>query len=165
VSLAIRRAGAADVEAIADIHNEGVADRVATCREQPRPLGEVEAVIASGRPMLVAERGGEILGWAGLSPYDDASPWYEGIAEAAVYVARAARGAGVGRELLAALEEAAVADGRYKLIAKIFDANEPSLRLFERAGYTMVGTHRRHGRLDGEWKDVVVLEKLIGIGA
>jgi phosphinothricin acetyltransferase len=165
VSLAIRRAGAADVEAIADIHNEGVADRVATFREQPRPLGEVEAVIASGRPMLVAERGGEILGWAGLSPYDDASPWYEGIAEAAVYVARAARGAGVGRELLAALEEAAVADGRYKLIAKIFDANEPSLRLFERAGYTMVGTHRRHGRLDGEWKDVVVLEKLIGIGA
>ena len=165
MSLAIRRAAAGDVDAIAAIHNEGIADRVATFREHPRPLAEVEAVIESGRPMLVAEREGEIVGWAGLSPYDDASPWYEGIAEAAVYVARAARGGGIGRELLAALEDAAVANGRYKLIAKIFDTNEPSLRLFEQAGYTTVGTHRRHGRLDGEWKDVVVLEKLIGIGA
>ena len=72
---------------------------------------------------------------------------------------------GSAATLLAALEEAAAADGRYKLIAKIFDTNQPSLRLFERAGYTIVGTHLRHGRLDGEWKDVIVLEKLIGPAA
>ena len=116
-------------------------------------------------PMLVAERDGEVVAWAGIGPYDDASDWYSGIGEAAVYVARDARRGGAGRALLEALEQAAEDDGLYKLIAKIFDTNEPSLRLFERAGYRTVGIHRRHGRLDGEWKDVVVLEKLIGPAA
>jgi L-amino acid N-acyltransferase YncA len=162
---AVRRARPGDVVAIAEIHNEGVADRIATFRAEPRPLAEVEAVLASGRPLLVAEADGAVIGWAGLSPYDDASPWYTGIGEAAVYVARASRRSGAGRELLAALGDAAAAEGYYKLIAKIFDTNEPSLRLFERAGFRRVGTHLRHGRLDGEWRDVVVLEKLIGDAA
>ena len=85
--------------------------------------------------MLVAERDGEIVAWAGIGPYDDASDWYSGIGEAAVYVARDARRIGAGLALLEALERAAEDAGRYKLIAKIFDTNEPSLRLFERAGY------------------------------
>jgi L-amino acid N-acyltransferase YncA len=165
VSATIRAARPGDAEAIAEIHNEGVADRIATFRAEPRPLAEVDTALESGRPLLVAERDGGVIGWAGIGPYDDASPWYEGIGEAAVYVGRASRGRGAGRALLAALEDAAVAAGYYKLIAKIFDTNEPSLRLFEQAGFRVVGTHRRHGRLDGLWKDVVVLEKPIGEAA
>ena len=165
MSLRIREAEAGDAPAITEIHNQGVADRIATFRSEPRAVADVEAAIASGRALLVAARDAVVVGWAGIGPYDDANDWYAGIGEAAVYVAREARGAGVGRELLAALEEAAEADGRYKLIAKIFDTNHPSLRLFERAGYTVVGVHIRHGRLDDEWKDVIVLEKLIGQAA
>jgi phosphinothricin acetyltransferase len=165
VSIRIRSAQTGDAAAIAEIHNQGVADRIATFRTEPRPVEEVELIIVADALLLVAERDGTVVGWAGLGPYDDPNPWYAGVAEATVYVDRAARGAGVGRELLAALEQGAEAQGRYKLIAKIFDTNGASLRLFERAGYATVGTHRRHGLLDGEWKDVVVLEKLIGAAA
>lgn len=165
MSVRIRPARTGDAVAIAKIHNQGVADRIATFRTEPRPPAEVEQLLAAETLLLVAEREGEVVGWAGLGPYDDPNPWYAGVGEATVYVDRATRGAGAGRELLAALERGAEAEGRYKLIAKIFDTNGPSLRLFERAGYATVGTHRRHGLLDGEWKDVVVLEKLIGPAA
>jgi L-amino acid N-acyltransferase YncA len=165
VSTAIRPATDADAAAIAEIHNQGVAERIATFRSEPRTPADVGAALATGRPMLVAEREGRIVAWAGVGPYDDASEWYSGIGEAAVYVARDARRGGAGLALLDALERAAEDAGLYKLIAKIFDTNEPSLRLFERAGYWTVGIHLRHGRLDGEWKDVVVLEKLIGPAA
>ncbi len=63
------------------------------------------------------------------------------------------------RPLLRARQE------KFKLVAKVFTTNEASLRLFERMGYQRVGTHFRHGRLRGEWKDVVVLEKLLEPGA
>ena len=165
MSLQIRRAEAGDAPAIAAIHNQGVADRVATFRAEARSVDDVAEQIAAGKLLIVAERDGRVAGWASTGPYDDPSEWYSGVAEATVYVERSARGTGVGRELLAALERSAQAEGRYKLIAKIFDTNEPSLRLFERAGYERIGTHRRHGRLDGVWKDVVVLEKLIGEAA
>ena len=162
MSLLVRAADAGDAAAITAIHNEGVADRVATFRAKPRPVADVKAAIGSGRPLLVAERDGTVVGWAGIGPYDDANDWYAGIGEATVYVARSERRSGSASALLDALEAAAATDGRHKLIAKIFDTNEASLRLFERAGYATVGTHRRHGRLAGEWKDVVVLEKLLG---
>lgn len=162
MSLSVRPAAPGDAGAIAAIHNQGIDDRLATFRVAPRPVGEVEAAIDSGRPLLVAERGDTVIGWAAVGAYDDSNPWYEGVGEATVYVAREARGAGAGRRLLGALEEAAEADGRFKLIAKVFDTNEQSLRLFSAAGFSPVGTHRRHGRLDGAWKNVVVLEKLLG---
>lgn len=162
MSLRIRAAEAGDAGAIAEIHNQGVAERVATFRADPRPLSDVAAAIDIGRLLLVADRGGTIVGWAGVGPYDDASTWYAGVGEATVYVDRGARGQGVGRRLLAALEQAAVAGGHYKLIAKIFTTNEASLGLFEGLGYARVGVHRRHGRLDGDWRDVVVLEKPLG---
>ncbi len=165
MSLAIRPAAATDAVAITEIHNQGVAERIATFRAEPRTPDDVAVALASGRPTLVAERDGRVVAWAGIGPYDDANDWYAGIGEATVYVASDARRSGAGLALLEALERAAEDDGHYKLIAKIFDTNEPSLRLFERAGYRTVGVHRRHGRLDGDWKDVVVLEKLIGPAA
>ena len=165
MSLRIRPAASGDAEAIAEIHNQGVAERVATFRPEPRAVEDVRAQMASGRPLLVAEHEGRVVGWAGVGPYDDAAPWYAGVGEATVYVAAAARASGAGRGLLEALERAAESEGRYKLIAKVFDTNEPSLRLFASLGYGRVGVHRRHGRLDGEWKDVVLLEKLLGDAA
>jgi len=76
-----------------------------------------------------------------------------------VYVSREARRAGVGRALLDAIADEAASAGRHKLVAKVFASNEPSLALFEAAGYARVGTHQRHAQLDGEWRDVVVVER------
>ena len=161
MSVRIRAAAPGDAEAVAAIHNQGVEDRMATLRTSPRAPGDVLAALAAERPLLVAERDGEVAGWAGIGPYDDRNEWYAGVGEATVYVAREARGTGIGRSLLAALEEAAPQVGYFKLIAKVFESNAASLALFGGAGWDTVGTHRRHGRLDGAWKNVVVLERLL----
>ncbi len=165
MSLTIREAAPGDAEAIAAIHDEAVLAGNATLRSEPRPLEEVRAALGQGHPFLVAEDGGEVVGWAAAGPYEESNPYYANVREAAVYVSGTARGRGVGRSLLDGLAERALQAGAFKLVAKVFTTNEPSLRLFERAGYSEVGTHTRHGRLRGEWKDVVVLEQLIGPGS
>jgi phosphinothricin acetyltransferase len=82
-----------------------------------------------------------------------------------VYVARAARGRGLGRQLLAAVCAAAEADGIYKLTSRIFSDNAASRAAHVAAGFEEVGVQRRHGRLDGEWKDCVLVERLLGEAA
>ena len=134
-------------------------------RSEPRPLSEVQAIVTATNPFLVAMKGGEVIGWASVGPYEESNPYYRGVGEVAVYVRSDARGLGAGRALLEAAAAAALAAGKFKLVAKVFTTNEASLRLFERAGYTRVGTHERHGRLRGEWKDVVVFEASLGEAA
>ena len=162
MSLELREAQLGDAEAIAAIHDEWVLAGNATLRTEPRPLEEVREILGDGQMFLVALDGGEVVGWASAGPYEESNPYYSNVREAAVYVASSARGRGAGRALLDGLAERALAAGVFKLVAKVFTTNEASLRLFERAGYAPVGTHIRHGRLRGEWKDVVVLEKLLG---
>ncbi len=162
MSLNVRDAQPGDAGAVSAIHNEAVLTGNATFRTEPRPLADVVALIADVRPFLVAERDDQVVGWAGAAPYEEANPYYAGVGEVAVYVRSAARGEGAGAALLEALAKASTETGMFKLVAKVFTTNTQSLRLFERCGYTPVGTHVRHGRVRGEWKDVVVLEKLLG---
>jgi phosphinothricin acetyltransferase len=157
--LLIRPAEEPDAAAIAAIHNEGIEDRVATFQTQPQNAETAHARMGRGA-LLVAEHDGEIAGWAGIGPYEHYS-YYEGVGEVTVYVARSARGAGAGKQLLAALVEDAARRGKHKLVAKVFAGNEASISMFAAAGFREVGTHERHGELDGEWRDVVVFEKLL----
>ena len=103
-----------------------------------------------------------VVGWASVGPYDDAHEYYSGVGEATLYVGRDARRGGTGRALLEALAEEAELRGYHKLIGKIFTSNQPSIALVRSGGWREVGVHRRHGRLDGEWKDVLVVERLLG---
>ena len=111
---------------------------------------------------MVAERGGRVVGWASVAPYDEAHEYYAGVGEATLYVDPKARRGGTGRALLIALAEEAERRGYHKLVGKIFTSNEPSIALVKSCGWREVGVHRRHGRLDGEWKDVLVVERLLG---
>ena len=111
---------------------------------------------------MVAERGGRVVGWASVAPYDEAHEYYAGVGEATLYVDPKARRGGTGRALLIALAEEAERRGHHKLVGKIFTSNEPSIALVKSCGWREVGVHRRHGRLDGEWKDVLVVERLLG---
>jgi L-amino acid N-acyltransferase YncA len=70
-------------------------------------------------------------------------------------------GAGFGTALTEALAAAADSNGFYKLIGKLFPENVASVRLVERCGFSSVGLHRRHGKLDGNWRDVLVVERLL----
>ena len=157
----IRPAEPRDTEAIAAIYNEGIAGRGATYRTWPADVGDVEPWLARRGPLLVAEEDGEVIAWASVAEYSDFPP-YAGVGEFAIYVAESAQGRGVGRRLLDALCEAAERDGRYKLVGKIFADNEGSLALCRACGFDVVGVHRRHGPLDGVWRDVVVVERLLG---
>ena len=105
-----------------------------------------------------------MLGFARVSPYSDRCV-YSGVGEHGVYVARAARGQQVGRRLLDALVAASEQAGLYKLTSRLFTDNAASRAAHLAAGFEEVGIQRRHGRLDGEWKDCVLVERLLGEAA
>jgi L-amino acid N-acyltransferase YncA len=160
----IRTAERRDAAAIAAIYSEGIAERVATFETDPRGPADVEPWIGDALPLLVAEEDRRVLGWAKLSEYSDRCA-YAGVAEVSVYVAGEGRGRGVGRELVEAICAAADERGIWKVIGLLFPENAGSRALFGSAGFADVGTFRRHGRLDGEWRDVVVVERLLGEAA
>jgi L-amino acid N-acyltransferase YncA len=165
--LITRLATVADAEAIARIHNEGIADRVATFETEPRTAQQVAASLrekGDRYPTVVVERGGEVVAWAGAGAYRS-RPAYAGVVEHSVYVARSARGSGAGRVALEALCRAYAERGFWKIVSRIFPENTASLALHERCGFRVVGTYRRHGRLDGAWRDCVIVETLLGDAA
>jgi L-amino acid N-acyltransferase YncA len=163
--LSIRPARAGDAATMAAIFRQGIEDRVATFETVPASEGEMVALAESGAPVLVAERGGRVVGWAKVGPYTDAHEYYAGVGEATLYVARDVRRSGVGLALLTAIAEAAERAGYHKLVGKVMAVNAASIELVRRCGWREVGLHLRHGRLDGEWHDVLVVEKLLGDAA
>jgi L-amino acid N-acyltransferase YncA len=156
----IRVAQAADAERLAVIFNQGVEDRVATFETNEAGPDDAARWIESDL-VLVAERDDSIVGFAKASPYADNHHYYDGVREATMYIERDSRRTGVGRRLLAALAEAAKGAGAHKLVGKIFISNEASVAMVGGLGWLEVGVHQRHGTLDGEWKDVLVVEKLL----
>lgn len=155
----VRHARAADAEAAAAIYNEAITERVATFETQPQTAADFERRIASDEyPFIVAELDGKVVGYAALSRYSDFHP-YAGVAECSVYVASPARRGGVGQALLDAIGAEAGRSGFYKLIGKIFTTNATSARLLARCGFREVGVHLRHGQLDGDWRDVLLVER------
>lgn len=159
-----RAARREDVAAIARIYNQGIEDRVATFETEPRTTADIERLLdeRAGRyPAIVVERENEVVAWASAGPYR-ARPCYDPIAEHSVYVDRDHRGSGVGRIALEALCAEAEQLGFLKLVSRIFPENIASLALHRRVGFREVGIYRRHGKLDGQWRDCVIVEKLLG---
>jgi phosphinothricin acetyltransferase len=158
-----RLATATDAGAIAAIYNEGIADRIATFETEPRTEAEIarQLVDKGDRfPTVVVERGGRVVAWAGAGAYRN-RPAYAGVAEHSVYVARSARGTGAGRAALEALCRTYAERGFWKIVSRIFPENTASVRLHERCGFRVVGVYHRHGRLDGQWRDCVIVERLL----
>jgi L-amino acid N-acyltransferase YncA len=162
-SIRTRLATAADAAAIAAIYNEGIADRVATFETEPRTPQQIATLLAEKGerfPTVVAERDGQIVAWAGAGAYRS-RPAYAGVAEHSVYVARAARGIGAGRVTLNALCQLYAERGFWKIVSRIFPENTASLALHEKCGFRVVGVYERHGKLEGQWRDCVIVERLL----
>ncbi len=113
---------------------------------------------------FVARDAERVLGWAALSPTSD-RPVFAGVAEVSIYILPAARGRGAGRALLGAVIDSSERGGLWTLQAGIFPENTASRGLCAAVGFREVGVYERHGKLDGEWRDTVIVEKLIGEGS
>jgi phosphinothricin acetyltransferase len=160
-----RAATIADAAAIAEIYNQGIADRIATFETEPRVAADIAPWFAQRHVIVVAENGrAGPVAFAASFPYSN-RPCYRGIGEFSVYVRRDYRGRGAGRMVLAGLIEAAKAAGLHKLTSRVFPENAASRALLKVLGFLEIGIHRRHGLLDGRWLDCVIVERLLDPGA
>jgi phosphinothricin acetyltransferase len=162
-AVTIRAATEADLPAITRIYNEGIVDRLATLETEERTEEERRAWLAAHderHPVLVAERQGIVLGWGSLNVFN-ARAAYRFVADFSIYVAREARGMGIGGALLPALIAEARRLGFHKLVLAAFPFNAAGMRLYERFGFREVGIYKEQGVLDGAWVDTIVMELLL----
>jgi phosphinothricin acetyltransferase len=159
----VRAARDTDAAAIAEIYNQGILGRQATFETRLRTSDDILETLRAGEgrfPYLVAVVDGVVVGWASVSTYRPRE-CYAGIGEFSIYVHEEWRKAGVGLVLLPALIDAAGAAGFWKLLSRVFPENTGSLRLAAACGFREVGTYEKHAQLDGVWRDVVIIERLI----
>ncbi|HUU33603.1 MAG TPA: arsinothricin resistance N-acetyltransferase ArsN1 family A [Vicinamibacterales bacterium] len=160
--ITVRPATPDDCAAIVRIYNEGIRGRGATFETRERTADDIARWFDDPRfPIVVAEEDGAVVGWAAASTYR-ARDCYAGIAEYSIYVATSHQGRGIGNLLmppfLAALEQR----GFWKVLSRLFPENAASRALCARHGFREVGIYQRHGQLDGEWRDTLIVERMLG---
>jgi L-amino acid N-acyltransferase YncA len=155
-----RLAETTDAAAVAQIYNEGIEDRLATFETEPRTAEDITAWLEEDLPLVVVESEGEIVAWAVAHRYRERAA-YAGVGEFSVYVARDERGRGHGRTAVQGLIDECERRGLWKLLSRVFPENEASLALCRSLGFREVGVYRRHAQLDGKWRDVVIVERLL----
>jgi L-amino acid N-acyltransferase YncA len=163
----VRPAQVSDAEAIARIYTQGIEERIATFETEARTTDDMLAYLAEreGRyPVIVAEQDGQVVAWAGAGLYRPRD-CYSGVCEFSVYADRSARGTGAAQAALLGLIDACEDAGFLKLVSRIFPENGPSRGLCRKVGFREVGVYYRHGKLDGEWRDTVIVERLLGEAA
>lgn len=164
MTLEIRKMQAADWDRVRAIYLEGIATGHATFETSAPTFAEWDgAHLPFAR--LVAQQGDATVGWAALSPVSQRCV-YGGVAEVSVYVSTANRGSGIGRRLLDALIAESEQNGIWTLQAGIFPENVGSLVVHQRCGFREVGRRERIGKMNGEWRDTILLERrspLVGI--
>jgi L-amino acid N-acyltransferase YncA len=157
----IREAAEGDLPGIFAVYDAEVLRGTATFETVPRtPAERVEWFQAHPRsryPVVVAEEGGAVLGWARLQPWSP-RPAYARTAEDSVYVRADARGRGIGRALLAEILGRARGAGIAVVLARIAEGNPASVRLHAAAGFRTVGTMRRVGEKFGRILDVELMD-------
>jgi phosphinothricin acetyltransferase len=159
----VRAAGREDLPRILDIYNREVLVSTATYDTVPRTPAEHRKWFSlhdADHPVLVADSGGEVTGWASLSPWSDRAAYARSV-EVSVYVAEEHRRKGAGRLLLQALIDAGRAHGYRALLARISADNEASIRLHAELGFAVVGMLREVGMKFGRVLDVSIMELLV----
>ncbi len=157
----IRTAQRTDSAAIAHIYNEGIERRIATFETRLRTAADIQTWFDSPQyPILVAEYDNTVAGWIAASSYRSRA-CYQGIAEFSVYIASYQQGRHIGSELMQAFIPACEAAGFWKLVSRIFPENNASRALCRKHGFREVGIYEKHAQLDGVWRDVIIVERLL----
>jgi L-amino acid N-acyltransferase YncA len=153
----IRHLLPADWPSVRTIYEEGIATRNATFASSAPDWPDWDAEhLRSCR--LVADDAGEVAGWGALTKISNRCV-YAGVAEVSVYVASSAQGRGIGRALLSALVAASEGEGLWTLQAGILPENAGSVKIHEHCGFRIVGRREKLGKMDGVWRDVLLLER------
>jgi len=150
---------AADWPEVEAIYAEGIASGNATFETSTPSYGDFDASRLRDH-RFVAVQDGRIVGWAALSP-TSSRECYTGVAEHSVYVAGPMRGRGVGHKLMDALLASADAGGIWTIQTNVFPENAATVALHERVGFRLVGRRERIARLDGAWRDTLLLERRV----
>lgn len=142
---------------VKDIYDEGIKTGNATF-EQKAPDWEAWDKGHLLEARIISKEDNKVLGWAALSPVSGRCV-YAGVAEVSVYVSSDARGKGLGKQLLQKLVEESEVNNLWTLQAGIFPENIPSIKIHEACGFRMIGKRERIGKMDGVWRDTLLLER------
>ncbi len=159
----VRPAREEDLPDIARIYNHAILHTTTTFDTEPKAVQQWRDVFGKHTevyPLLVAETGGRVAGWAALRPTTD-RPAARFTVENAVYVDPECRGRGIGSALLAEIIERARAIGHHAVIAMVVAGNESSEKLHLKLGFERVGLMREVGRKFDRWLDLIVFEKIL----
>lgn len=159
----VRIANKQDRQEITAIYNEGIEDRIATLETE---IKTDEYVIKwlferdERYVVIIIEEDAQIIGWASINPYSHRCA-YKGVGELSIYIKREHRGKGLGQRLLASLEEIGQQNEFYKLVLFTFSFNDLGQGLYRKMGYREVGVFEKQGIMDGEYVDIMIMEKLL----
>jgi len=143
--------------AVAEIYRQGIATGNATFQTDAPSWAEWDSGHLKHSRIVVLENG-SIKGWAALTPVSGRCV-YAGVAEVSVYVQVDSRGKGYGKKLLKALIDESEKNNIWTLQAGVFPENKASLQLHEALGFRKVGFREKIGKMNGKWRDTVLLER------
>ena len=143
---------------VARIYADGIAAGNATFETAVPRWEQWDAVHLDEHRFVALDEEERVVGWVAVSPVSERCV-YGGVVENSVYVAASVRGHGVGGLLLERLVTSTEAAGVWTIQTGIFPENEASVRVHERAGFEIVGRRKRLGKLNGVWRDVLLLER------
>ncbi len=149
-----------DVTAIAAIYNQGIEDRSSTFETRLRSAEDIQMWFDGIHPIIVVENEQGVIAFASTSSYRSRE-CYAGIAECSVYVKRDMRRHGAGRLAAETIIRVAEEAGFWKLVSRVFLDNLASRALLQSLNFREVGIYHKHAKLDGIWRDVVIVERLL----
>lgn len=163
MTIGVRTATVDDLDSILQIYNQGIEDRIATLELETKTMDYMNNWYQDhgGRySVIVAELDNVVVGWASLNRYSTRSA-YDGVADLSIYIHRNYRGKGIGSELHIRLEKEARLNQFYKIVLLTFPFNEIGQGLYNKMGYRTVGVFEKQGRIDDQFVDVMIMEKLL----
>lgn len=144
-------------DSVADIYKQGIETGNATF-QQDIPTWDKWNNGHLKTCRIIAELDNEIVGWAALSPVSRRFV-YARVAEVSIYVSNKYKGQKTGTKLLYKLISESEKEGIWTLQASIFDENKASLKIHENLGFRQVGYREKIGKMNGTWRDTILLER------